>query len=233
MNDTLGDEDRLQRTPRFRIGLVSEVRLYREAVGAALARTGDLLLVDCCAQAEAVFAGGCEADALLLDIGGRADPVQIRRLAGAVAPRPVVGFGVGSVEVAVDCIEAGLAGFVPADGSVADLVSALRAALAGRLVCSPEAVRCMAERLAARAFARPWPGAGGVRLAQELTSREREIAGLVGDGWSNKEIAKALAISPATVKNHVHIILEKLQVERRARVASRLRETGPGVGARP
>lgn len=45
---------------------------------------------------------------------------------------------------------------------------------------------------------------------QTLTQRERQILDLVGEGKSNKEIGRALQISNATVKNHVHNILEKL-----------------------
>lgn len=48
-----------------------------------------------------------------------------------------------------------------------------------------------------------------------LTDREMEILRLVDEGRSNKQIAKALHISLHTVKNHVHRILEKLQVSNR------------------
>jgi DNA-binding NarL/FixJ family response regulator len=53
----------------------------------------------------------------------------------------------------------------------------------------------------------------------ELTGREREIVTLLARGYSNKEIAGACAISPATVKHHVHHILQKLNVQRRGQIA--------------
>jgi DNA-binding NarL/FixJ family response regulator len=56
-----------------------------------------------------------------------------------------------------------------------------------------------------------------------LTVREREIARLVEDGLSNKQIAGRLGIEVATVKNHVHNLLEKLQVHRRGEAVARLR----------
>jgi DNA-binding NarL/FixJ family response regulator len=46
---------------------------------------------------------------------------------------------------------------------------------------------------------------------------------LVDQGLSNKEIARTLRIGAATVKNHVHNILEKLQVRRRGEAAARFR----------
>jgi two-component system, NarL family, nitrate/nitrite response regulator NarL len=56
-----------------------------------------------------------------------------------------------------------------------------------------------------------------------LTSREREILALTEEGWANKEIARRLRISCATVKNHMHNILQKLGVSRRGQAAARLR----------
>src|SRR5436305_1243526 len=52
--------------------------------------------------------------------------------------------------------------------------------------------------------------------------REREVADLIGAGLTNREIARFLVISEATVKVHVRHILEKLHARSRAEVASRL-----------
>ena len=59
--------------------------------------------------------------------------------------------------------------------------------------------------------------------ALDLTRRQTEIAFLVARGMTNKEIANKLNISPATVKNHVHAILGKLDLDRRSKVATYLR----------
>ena len=56
-----------------------------------------------------------------------------------------------------------------------------------------------------------------------LTVRESEILALAEEGRSNKEIARDLTISCATVKNHMHNILQKLQVSRRGQAVARLR----------
>jgi DNA-binding NarL/FixJ family response regulator len=61
-----------------------------------------------------------------------------------------------------------------------------------------------------------------------LTRRERQIASLVEEGLSNKEIACALSISPAMVKNHVQIILDKLNLSKR-----RMTMLAAGPGRRP
>lgn len=55
---------------------------------------------------------------------------------------------------------------------------------------------------------------------EELTSREREIANLVKEGKSNKEISNALFIAEGTVKNHISNILNKLELDSRTKLAS-------------
>jgi DNA-binding CsgD family transcriptional regulator len=62
-----------------------------------------------------------------------------------------------------------------------------------------------------------------------LTRREREIVALLRQGLSNKEIARSLQIGYATVKNHVHSILSKLQVRRRGEAAARVRRANTGI----
>ena len=83
------------------------------------------------------------------------------------------------------------------------------------------------EQLGAREQARPpAPAEPGVRdpvalaKAPPLTGREREILRLVASGLQNKEIAKDLGISLATVRNHVHNILEKLEVHSKLEAVS-------------
>jgi DNA-binding NarL/FixJ family response regulator len=82
------------------------------------------------------------------------------------------------------------------------------------------------EQLGARDETPPAPPAepavrGPVALAKAppLTEREREILHWVAAGLQNKEIAQKLGISLATVRNHVHNILEKLEVHSKLEAA--------------
>lgn len=56
-----------------------------------------------------------------------------------------------------------------------------------------------------------------------LSAREREVAALVAEGRRNADIASALYISVATVKDHVHAVLRKTGLSRRAQIAARWR----------
>jgi DNA-binding NarL/FixJ family response regulator len=121
----------------------------------------------------------------------------------------VLAGGQFSEEEFLSLIEMGASGCVPDDGSLASLLATVDAVRSGQTFCS--------ERIAALVFARLAMLAKLKTVDQPpaLTSRESEIFQLVRQGLSNKEIAHALSISLSTVKNHVHRILEKLQLRRR------------------
>jgi ATP/maltotriose-dependent transcriptional regulator MalT len=63
-------------------------------------------------------------------------------------------------------------------------------------------------------------------IADSLSAREGDILKLIGEGLSNKEIARNLAITPETVKSHVKNIFAKLNVEKRAQAVSRAQILG-------
>jgi DNA-binding NarL/FixJ family response regulator len=119
------------------------------------------------------------------------------------------------ISVILDCAEAGAAGFVSANASIDDLVTSLERTIAGELLCSPR----LAAELLRRAADRHAPSTASLP-PEGLTRREREVYGFVCEGRSNKEIAVALNIAEATVKHHVHHLLEKLQVPTRGQAAA-------------
>jgi two-component system, NarL family, nitrate/nitrite response regulator NarL len=106
---------------------------------------------------------------------------------------------------------------VPRECGAEELHRALMGAMEGRMHCAPHIAAAMFSRLAG--FLRE-PDAP--EALPSLTPRESEILALVEQGRSNKDIARQLAISSATVKNHMHNILQKLQVSRRGQAAARL-----------
>ncbi|MGF6822594.1 DNA-binding NarL/FixJ family response regulator [Microbacterium sp. ZKA21] len=109
-------------------------------------------------------------------------------------------------------IEAGAAGYLLKDVSPETIMRALAQAAAGELVLAPE----LAERVAE----------GRRRPQVRLTDREHEVLGMLGAGASNREIARALFVTEATVKTHLVNLFGKLQVESRAKAVSRAREKG-------
>jgi DNA-binding NarL/FixJ family response regulator len=84
-----------------------------------------------------------------------------------------------------------------------------------------------------RTGARPTAFSDGPPDPSVVTARELEVLKLVGQGLSNKEIARKLHITEGTVKNHVHNALEKLQLENRIQAAAYLVRHGLVPPARP
>lgn len=104
-------------------------------------------------------------------------------------------------------IEAGATGYLLKDAPREELFTAVRAAAQGRAVLSPAVASRLVSRVRAPASA---PG------AEPLSAREREVLELVAKGTSNREIAKDLFISEATVKTHLTHLYAKLGVKDRA-----------------
>jgi two-component system, NarL family, nitrate/nitrite response regulator NarL len=200
-----------------RVLVVSDTLLYREGVAGGLAQDDKLIVAGMATVSDAlVKMEQAVAAAVLLDTAAAGALTLARMLKLAWPDVSVIGFGVDDEANSLACAEAGLVGFVGRDGTLAELATAVERALAGEVRCSPKLAALLCERVASLA--------GQVGDAPTgLTRRERQIADLVSEGLSNKEIAIELRIGPATVKNHVHNILEKLHVPRRGAIGSRLR----------
>jgi DNA-binding NarL/FixJ family response regulator len=117
-------------------------------------------------------------------------------------------------EYVYDALRAGAAGFLIKDSEPADLLRAVRLAAAGESLLSPSITRRVIESYVSRA---PASRAGHPRLG-ELTEREHQVLGLVGEGLNNDEIAGRLVVSKATARTHVGRILTKLGARDRAQL---------------
>lgn len=209
----------------IRVLVVSDILLYREGVARGLATLGRMAIVAALSGIEAVAKlESLEVDAILLDASVPESLILARRLRALRPQLPIVGFGIGSAATSVACAEAGLIGFVGRDGTLAELEQAIEQAMAGEVGCPPQFVAMLCRRVAALSGT-------PVQAPPALTRREREIAALASEGLSNKEIAIELRIGPATVKNHIHNILEKLQIRRRGAIGAYIRARGAPIAA--
>jgi DNA-binding NarL/FixJ family response regulator len=165
-------------------------------------------------------------DVVLLDGVGEGRAEAIGTIVAAIPEVRVVAFGVSESESEIiACAEAGVAGLVSREASFADLVATIERVASGETLCSPRVATILLRRLATLAAQR------NGKPAAHLTTREHEILGLIDEGLSNKQIARRLHIEVPTVKNHVHNILEKLNVHRRYEAAARMRAGANGSGA--
>ena len=126
-------------------------------------------------------------------------------------------------EVVTEAIEVGAVGYVPEDASVEEFLETIRLVAKGETRLAPRIAATLVVRLAALASGRR---AAERAKNNKLTPREIEILGLVADGLTNKEIAAQLHVEEQTIKNHIHNILERLNLRRRNQAAQYAWEAG-------
>ncbi|MEU0561009.1 response regulator transcription factor [Dactylosporangium sp. NPDC006015] len=144
-----------------------------------------------------------------------------RRLAGT-GPRVVVVTTFDHDDYLTTALRDGACGFLLKRSGPALLIEAVRAAMAGDTLISPQLTVRLLRRL------QPLPSAAaGV---SGLTGRERDVARAVAAGGTNAEIAESLSISAGTVKTHVASIQAKLGVRNRVGIAARMWAVGEAGG---
>jgi len=211
--------------PLARVFVGAHVRLYRDALIEILAREHAVEVVGASGDRAAIVAGVEELrpDVVLLDPAAAESLDLIRELAQSSSAVKIV--ALASSEAEPDVIayaEAGVSGFVTREESVADLIGTIVRAVQGELVCSPQTAGTLLRRLTSLAAER----AGADSLDEPLTAREREVAQLLDEGLSNKQIALRLNLELPTVKHHVHHILQKVGAASRSEAVARLRNFG-------
>jgi DNA-binding NarL/FixJ family response regulator len=203
--------------------IVSDIRLYRDGLAEMLSRDGRLRLAG---TAESISTALCQVatrdvGVVLLDMGMPESLTAVRAFAASGRPVKVVALGISETRGdVVSCAEAGVRGYVCRESSLEDLVTAVRCTMDGELHCPPRIAAALMDSVA-RLSARATMDDG-----VQLTDRELEIAELLDQGLGNREIAHRLHITVATVKVHVHHILEKLGTGRRGEAAAKLRRVG-------
>jgi DNA-binding NarL/FixJ family response regulator len=205
----------------IRLFVVAAVGLYREGLAQVLAREPDMSIVGTAATADEMLGKVEEAkpDQALIDVETTDGIGAVEALTELLPDLKVIALAVKETEGDVlACAEAGAAGFVLRDASLDILVATIDSVARGEMPCSPRVASALLRRVGALAALQRSETAIG-----RLTAREREIVKLIDAGLSNKEIAVGLHIELATVKNHVHNILEKLNVHRRIEVAAQVR----------
>jgi DNA-binding NarL/FixJ family response regulator len=181
--------------------LLCEVLCHREALARALHAYHDIALIGSVANVHAALILAEEQSPDVLIVDSPSDAVA-RTLAAHSLECEVV--FIGAVGECYRQLGSGRAAtFVGAGSSLDEVHAALRFAKPRHVaVTSPP---CLPQSLAS--------------ADSILTLRQQEVSRLVAGGYSNKEIANACGISLATVKNHVHRILGRLNFQRRTQIA--------------
>lgn len=202
----------------IRVLVASHIRLYREGLERVLSEYPELTLVGNAGSASEALEQTQKlgTDVALLDMAMSGAFSVAQELSRGRGPGKIVALGMPEDEIQIlSCARVGIAGYVTRDGSVEEVVTAIKAAARGEVHCSPKIAGSLFKRIGTMASDR------SRRTGNDaLTARETQILKLVQEGMSNKMISRALGIELSTVKNHVHIILVKLGIHRRAEAIS-------------
>lgn len=211
----------------IKILLIIEVRLIGNIFASVLEEEPDIKVARCVTTLnEALqFIQTHEVDIVLVSAGlpnqGALEFTRAVIDSGLSAKVLALGLSDENKNETLRYIEAGACGYILRDSSVNELIQAIRLAQKGEAQISSRIAGAMMERLfhLSRMFsAVEHKIEGDVRL----TSRELEVLQFIGEGLTNQEIAARLVVEVGTVKNHVHSILEKLNVSNRDEAASYL-----------
>ncbi|WP_309055414.1 response regulator transcription factor [Streptomyces sp.] len=199
----------------IRVLLVDDHQVVRRGLRTFLEVQDDIEVVGEAADgAEGVArAEELRPDVVLMDVKmpGTDGIEALKRLRGLGNPAKVlIVTSFTEQRTVVPALRAGASGYVYKDVDPDALAGAIRSVHAGHVLLQPE----VADALLAQDDPQ-----GGTGRGSTLTEREREVLGLIADGRSNREIARALVLSEKTVKTHVSNILMKLDLADRTQAA--------------
>jgi DNA-binding NarL/FixJ family response regulator len=203
----------------IRVLLADDHQLVRSGLAALLAGTEDIEVVGTAANgAEAVdLVERTEPDVVLMDLVMPVmDGVEATRRVLATRPQSqvVVLTSFSDRDRILAALDAGAIGYLLKDVDPAELVRGVRAAAAGESPLHPKAARSLlTSRNAARDPVR------SDRAGVELTPREEQVLDLLRQGLANKQIARSLGISQATVKAHLTSVFQRIGVTDRVQAA--------------
>jgi DNA-binding NarL/FixJ family response regulator len=210
----------------IRVLIIHRSRLFRESLAFVVGALVSMVRTAADVSAIEKELDCFKPDIVLLDINvtDRDGPEEARRIRALSPETKVVMIGPQLKGDIIACVRADAAsGFLHENSSLEELINTTKAVIAGDVVYPPQMVSLLMAELKNGAHGKVQPPQlNGIHL----TGRELGIIALIDAGLSNKEIAARLAIEVQTVKNHVHNILDKLQLDGRREAARYARQQG-------
>jgi two-component system, NarL family, response regulator NreC len=207
----------------IRLIIADDHQLVREGLVRLLSLESDLEVVDIVASGEAAVESveRLQPDVVLLDVRmpGQGGIIAVRTINAA---HPEVGVVLLTMhdedELIFEGLTAGARAYLFKDCSHQELVNTLRQVAAGGAYLPALPLRKLLEEFQSLRLGKKHPGRPSVPN-DLLSRREMDVLEWVVKGFSNKQIARQLAIDETTVKTHLHRIFEKLDVRDRTQAA--------------
>jgi DNA-binding NarL/FixJ family response regulator len=195
-----------------RVFVSAENRLMKEALSRMLDNGGEFAVVGT-ETAKALRTEDLlmeETDILLLaSCGNRIEDLSTIRMVRTAAPSvQILLFGVTGDEAEfLQCVRAGVRGYLPGDASAQDVVDGVRALQADQAVCPGTLCAVLFRYFESEATTFP---SASIHQRLGLTRREQQLIPLIAEGLTNKEIANRFYLSEQTVKNHLYRMKHKV-----------------------
>lgn len=203
------------------VGIIHVSSLIREGIKDLLSRQPGLQVAGTFDNARQLLTQPIQGDQILLyDLGTshQDGPALMTELRQRVPLAKILVFGVADDDQAIiECIRAGASGCILQDASLDDLVAAIRSLAQGTAPMSPRVITTLFSYVARLQAGDDRPP------VTPLTPREEQILQLIAEGLTNKEIGQQLFLQPQTVKNYVHLVLQKLNLRHRLEVIRAMR----------
>lgn len=206
-------------TQRLRAIVMDDHSLFREGFVTLLAREPDIEVVGQAADVPTVIdlCDELRPDIVFLDIS--APPTggldALRQIRSRHAETRAVMLTISErQEDLLSALEWGASGYLLKSVDFDDLIRSVRLVAMGQVAISPT----MTDKLVRHLQSPSNPH--GMETVRALSSREQQILAQVAEGKTNKEIARALAISEHTVRAHLRSMMDKLRVENRVQAAA-------------
>lgn len=129
-------------------------------------------------------------------------------------------------EYVYEALQAGASGFLLKEAQPASLLAAIQSVAAGDKLFAPTVTRRLIDAFVDRYRPQPSLPAEQEERLEPLTTREREVLGLVATGLTNGDIARNLMVAEGTVKTHLSRVMAKLALSSRAQAVVLAYETG-------
>jgi len=201
--------------------VIAGTRLLRETLSRILGKKTDLEVVGAEPLSPQLIPriASSAAHILLMDYAaGESSREFIRQIRGRLPELKIVMIGMEEEEeLFLDCVRAGVIGYVLKEASAVDVTNAVRSAARGEAVCPPKL--CLALF---RELSRPRTDFPILQVGMRfgLTRREKQLVPFIARGMTNKEIASQLNLSEQTVKNHIHRMMRKAGAEDRLSIVN-------------
>ena len=208
---------------KIRILLIEDNRLLRDGIASMLRKQPEMHVVATVGNGENVLMTMEEhkPNILLLDLGLRSqNSLEIVKLTKQHFPeiKIIVMDLVPLQSDILEYVQAGVSGFILKDATVPEFFKTIESVYQGSQVLPTHLTSSLFTQIVEQALIKFKPSL--IIESVRMTKRERQVVGLIADGFTNKEIAQRLHLSPYTVKSHVHNILEKLSLHTRVQVAN-------------